>query len=335
MTPRTYDQAEQVEFEIKATGTVQKVAMKDAPVEITAQVDKRQEIARPTAAGTVANGDGANEAATSLSKTGDYRYMIDARNDSDTWVDEFTVEDDLKPVKDGLAKLVSITTPQAYGDYDGRCNVWYRTNKSADEHPTSDANATKDDGHDNPWLTGDGRKLDYTGWRLWKRDIDTGKQETLQVSELSLDKDEEITGIRFEYGRVEAAFATRGDEQSWSRETLKDVHDDIETNDIDSMETKSQTSDEEKLVYRPVVVRLRVTEAYRTGTVLKNQASVFASRNGGGEKLEGRDEDHVEQVPGVAQQRLPQTGALVGGGAALLVSILSVLGLYARKRSTR
>ena len=62
---------------------------------------------------------------------------------------------------------------------------------------------------------------------------------------------------------------------------------------------------------------------------------MFASRNGGGEKLEGRDEDHVEQVPGVAQQRLPQTGALVGGGAALLVSILSVLGLYARKRSTR
>ena len=335
MTPQAYDQAERVEFEIKATGTVQKVTMKDAPIEITAQVDKRQEIARPTAARTVANGDGANKAATSLSETGDYRYTIDARNDSDTWVDEFTVEDDLAPVKDGLAKLVSVTTPQAYGDYDGRCNVWYRTNKTADESPTSDANATKDDGHDNPWLADDGRKIDYTGWRLWKRDIDTGKQETLQVSELSLDVDEEITGIRFEYGRVEAAFTTRDDEQSWSRETVKDVHDDIESKDIDSAEAKPQTSDAEKLVYRPAVMHLRVTEDYQAGSVLKNQASVFASRNGGGEKLESRDEDHVEQVPGAAQQQLPQTGALVGGGTALLLSILGVLGLYARKCSAR
>lgn len=37
MPPRTYDLAEDMTFEIKATGEVQTVAMKDAPIEIEAK----------------------------------------------------------------------------------------------------------------------------------------------------------------------------------------------------------------------------------------------------------------------------------------------------------
>ena len=39
--------AEDMTFEIKATGEVQTVTMKDTPIELEGRVDKRQEIARP------------------------------------------------------------------------------------------------------------------------------------------------------------------------------------------------------------------------------------------------------------------------------------------------
>lgn len=58
MSPRTYDLAEEITFEIKDTGEVQSVAMKDAPIEIKGQVDKRQELVQPIEKGLLANGDG-------------------------------------------------------------------------------------------------------------------------------------------------------------------------------------------------------------------------------------------------------------------------------------
>ena len=331
-TPRTYDLAERVEFEVKANGKIQTVVMKDAPIKITAHVDKRQEIVAPTAKGTVANGDELNKAAPSKNTAGEFNYTIDARNESKTWVDEFTIEDDLQAVSDGLAQLVSITTPQAYGDYDGQCNVWYRTNKGADKNIASNANATRNDGHVNPWLSGDGRTLDYTGWKLWKQDVSTGDQETLQASDLTLVDGEKITGIRIEYGRVEADFTTRNDETSWSRGNIKDVHDDIESADIDMPNSDDAASDETRLLYRPAIVRMRVTDAYRPGTVLKNDAHVFAARNGGGKDLESRDEDHVEQTPKSAAQRLPQTGMIAGIGSALMLGAGVFLSMLSRKR---
>ena len=60
MSPRTYDLAEEITFEIKDTGEVQSVAMKDAPIEIKGQVDKRQELVQPIEKGLLANGDGKN-----------------------------------------------------------------------------------------------------------------------------------------------------------------------------------------------------------------------------------------------------------------------------------
>ncbi len=57
------------------------------------------------------------------------------------------------------------------------------------------ANATLDDGHENPWLDTnevknllgeDGRLVDYDGWHLWKSDISTSESTTLAVKELNL-----------------------------------------------------------------------------------------------------------------------------------------------------
>ena len=70
MSPRTYDLAEEITFEIKDTGEVQSVAMKDTPIEIKGQVDKRQELVQPIGKGLLANGDGKNRAATQTNTDG-------------------------------------------------------------------------------------------------------------------------------------------------------------------------------------------------------------------------------------------------------------------------
>lgn len=139
---------------MKKTGEVQTVTMYDSPISVSGEVDKRQEIADPTAKDTEANGDGLNTAETKATDDGSYAYTIDFRSTSSTWTDEFTVEDDLTAATDGRAQLTSITTPQALEDYDGKMNVWYKTDKTPENHvDESGANATLSDGHENPWLS--------------------------------------------------------------------------------------------------------------------------------------------------------------------------------------
>ena len=65
---------------------------------------------------------------TLLDDSGAYSYTIDYRSTSNTWVDEFTMTDTLTCAKEGLAHLVSLTTPVSFEDYDGKMNVWYRSN---------------------------------------------------------------------------------------------------------------------------------------------------------------------------------------------------------------
>lgn len=305
-TPRTYDQAEFISFEVKNTGEVQQVEMKDSPIEISAEIDKRQEVA-----------GGKNKT---------YSYTIDARNTSNTWVDEFTVTDELEAATKGLARLDSLQTPQAFGDFDGKFNVWYRTTSTKADNKTAGnnddpinadandiekdgidenaANATLDDGHVNSWLADgstrellgeDGRALDYNGWRLWKSNLDTSVSTTLTVDELDLKENETITGIRFEYGRVEAGFTTRSNNSAdWDREDLFDEHDDIESAEK-SYENKQ--SDEDALAWRGAILTLTTTDAYEREQALENTARVDAFRNGSGDKLEDHVSDRVVQSP--------------------------------------
>lgn len=324
MSPRTYDLAEEITFEIKDTGEVQSVAMKDAPIEIKGQVDKRQELVQPIEKGLLANGDGKNRAATQTNTDGLFSYTIDARNDSATWVDEFTITDDLECAKDGTARFISIETPVAIGDLNGLCNVWYRTTPLDSTDVDEPANATLDDGHENPWLESgevkeslgeDCRLVDYDGWRLWKADVSTTESTTLEAEELDLASNTVVTGIRIEYGAVAADFTTRSDADSWTRDDLKDEHDDL---------------DDAKAILgtdaRGAVVHMQATSAYTPQTALTNSARVDLCRNGGGDKLESHDEDSVIQRCTLPQD-LPATGsvpiaacitALLTSGAAAL-----------------
>ena len=307
MWPRTYDLAEDMTFEIKATGEVQTVTMKDAPIEIEGRVDKRQEIAHPIGKGLVANGDGKNRAVAQSDVDGSFSYTLDAKNESNTWVDEFTITDDLECAKDGTARLIAIETPVATGDIDGLYNVWYRTSPVGSIDTSEQANATLSDGHDNPWLETDEVKkllgddlhmVDYDDWHLWKADIPTTESVTLEAKELALLRDTTITGIRLEYGAVSADFTTRGAAESWTREDLKDEHDDLDD--------ASAVLDSD---IHGAVIHMQAASSYTPQTVLANSARVDLCRNGGGSNLESHDEDRVIQRCAMPQD-LPATGSL-------------------------
>ena len=331
MSPRTYDLAEEITFEIKDTGEVQSVAMKDAPIEIKGQVDKRQELVQPIGKGLLANGDGKNRAATQTNTDGLFSYTIDARNDSATWVDEFTITDDLECAEDDTARFVSVETPIAIGDLNGLCNVWYRTSPAGASDSGKEANATLDDGHRNPWLEteevtkllgDDVRLVDYDGWHLWKADIPTDKSVTLDTKEIDLTDDVVITGIRFEYGAVAADFTTRSEAGSWTRDDLKDEHDDLD-------DAKAALNSDA----RGAVVHMQATSSYTPQTALVNSARVDLCRNGGGDKLEAHDEDRVIQRC-ARPQNLPATGSVAVAACitALLTSGTAAI-WFARLRS--
>lgn len=322
LTPRTYDYESSCTFEVLPTGEIQHVALYNKPIEIAGEIDKRQQIADPIAANTVENGDGANKAAVTASPDGRYRYSIDARNTSNTWVDEFTIDDRLTAAEAGLATLESLTTPVAHGDFDGLVNVWYRT-KNAGAPTTSDANATRDDGHTNPWLDQpevvealgtDGRSLSYDGWTLWAQGVRADAPTELAVDALKLKAGEQIVAIRMEYGRVDDGFTTRSD--GWNRSHIKDRHDDC----------GAIPADDEDDADAPAILTMRLTNAYQEGTHLENEASVHLYRNGGGEQLEDHDSDHVTQTPKhegpeLANTGFPLTPALIVGGLACLCMV--------------
>ena len=322
LAPRTYDMAEDVTFELKAEGNVQKIVMKDEPIEVEGKIDKRQQIATPLDGKLAPNGDGANRASAQQNSDGTYAYTVDFNNASNTWVDEFTVTDDLEAVTAGAAKLDSIETPVADGDYDGLMNVWYKTDaRAAGPGEGEMKNATKDDGHGNPWLDDenvvkmlgdDTRGVDYEGWYLWKGDVSTLESETLLVSELDLGK-RHVTGIRFEFGRVDAGFTTRPDEDSWNRDDLKDEHD-----DIDGIARSDDAAGQ------AAIVHMKATAGYVPAMPLDNSARVDLYRNGGGEGLESHDDDRVTQRCAPIQD-LPQTGA--APVAAAMTALLTTAGV--------
>ncbi len=350
MTPNVYDEAASVEFVVEETGEIQEVVMYDEPITIAGEIDKKQEIADPIAPNVTANGDGLNTAPTSISDEGLFDYSLDFRSQSSTWVDEFTVTDNLEFTSSGLAYLVGITCAQAYGDYDGLMNVWYLTNLSASSDSLdSSANATLSDGHTNPWLThestsevlgDDGRAVDYGGWHLWAANVSTTDATYLAVNSLGLADGEYVTAIRFEYGRVEADFSTRT--EGWDEEGLKDEHDDVYGADASHEETFS-LEDGTVVNYAPAVIHVQVTENYDGTEELSNSAVVDLYRNGGGEDLEDHDEDRVIQTAKVTSTRdettsLDQTGggaaALMGVGCAI-VAVSTGIAWHLRRRAEK
>ena len=194
-----------------------------------------------------------------------------------------------------------------------------------------EANATLDDGHRNPWLEteevtkllgDDVRLVDYDGWHLWKADIPTDRSVTLDTKEIDLTDDVVITGIRFEYGAVAADFTTRSEAGSWTRDDLKDEHDDLD-------DAKAALNSDA----RGAVVHMQATSSYTPQTTLVNSARVDLCRNGGGDKLEAQDEDRVIQRC-ARRQNLPATGSVAVAACitALLTSGTAAI-WFARLRS--
>ena len=256
--------------------------------------------------------------------------------------------DDLTAAVDGRAQLTSITTPQSLEDYDGKMNVWYRTDKTPDDYiDESGANATLSDGHENPWLSDeataptlgeDGRAVDFTGWKLWRADVPTTEAAELAVADLGLEEGEHVTAIRFEYGRVEQGFTTR--DGGWDREGIKDVHDDIASAEDTAAENGSDTDDSGTgtgTAYAPAIVRMKATDGYTAGTSLDNYARVDLTRNGGGDGLEDHDEDQVTQTAKavtVPPTNLDQTGrnVIIGLAATLAAAAAAAAALIYRRR---
>lgn len=332
-TPHEYDQAQCVPFDVLPTGAIQTVVMHDKPIKISGQIDKRQEIVRPTAPSTQENGDGLNTAAPTNGPAGHFDYSIDFRNTSNTWTDEFTVTDDLRAATKEMARLVGITTPVAAQDYDGKLNVWYTTNQMAPNFiDPAGGNATFGDGHVNPWITAenndllgqDGRRISFAGWKLWARDVSSYAAKKLAVSDLALAPGEYVTGIRFEYGRVEQGFTTR--QSDWKQPKIKDSHDDHEdvSDNLDNELVVLDDGTQVKLA--PAILHMCITDAYRPGTQLDNNATVDLFRNGGGKNLEDHDRDRVVQSPReLPAPPLAQTGRTTL--APLVLVIATCLGL--------
>lgn len=347
MAPHGYDEATAVDFTVEPTGEVQRVVMYDEPITVEGSIDKRQEVADPTHPHTDADTDAAR-AEVSASDDGSYDYSVDFRNESSTWVDEFTVTDEISAASDGLAELTGIVTPVAGEDYDGLLNVWYRTSTtSADYIDPSDANATRSDGHANPWLDhetteealgDDSRAIDYTGWRLWAQDASATEATELNVADLGLEEGERVIAVRLEYGRVEEDFSSRTGE--WGRDDLKHERD-----DVDNVAPAHEGDELEGAERAPLVLHMRVTDRYRASTELVNSARVDLYRNGGntteGEDLEDHDSDRVEQAPVEAPSQddtppadspgptpLARTGAVSAAGVFAAIALAAGTGWW-------
>lgn len=302
VAPSSYDTAASQEFTVEDTADPQTVVMYDGRISISGMVDKRQQIADPISDKDEPSGD--NRAAVTISDEGLFNYAIDACNTSSTWVDEFTVTDDLT-FATNLSDLVGITTPVATGDCDGLMNVWYLPKGNRDQEITSNANATLSSDTENPRLSDDevaerigddGRAVDYTGWRLWKQGVSTTEATELSVADLDLEGTTVVSAIRFEFGRVEAGFTTRTD--GWDRDDLKNEHDDY----AGDIETDAE--------HAPALIHMKTQHCYGSGFTMTNKARVELYRNGGGEGLEALDEDEVRQTAVRISMPLAQTGVL-------------------------
>lgn len=322
--PAEYLLAEAVEFTVHDGEVVKEVEMKDEPIKISGNIDKKQTVA----------GDNSQ-----------YSYTIDYASTSNTFADELNVTDPLESVNAGYTRLDSLKTPVSFDDYDGKMNIWYQTNKN-DKTDSSDADkynacSTNPDNTGNPDKE---RILDYTGWKLWKADVSTLEAETLTVSDLKLAEGEYVTAVRFEHGRVEKGFTTRkADNKEGVLDEEKSVHDNLEkvtapyetAFNMKNAANESLTADKE-IHYSPIALSMTIVQPdeYKKGTIeLWNSAQMDIYRNKGiTENLKDSDEDKVVQKYQKAADKekfsAPKTGirnygiVFLAGGILLMITAI-------------
>ena len=303
LAPPTYLVAEPIVFELYENTTVKEVIMKDEPIEITGDVDKKQTALNPL----------------DLS----YRYTLDFRSTAPTHADEYTVVDDLTCARDNHAYLETLTTPVVQHDDDGLFSLWYLTNYS----PVSPEDVTRTP-EDLEEIAQDKaeevRLTNLEGWNLWQADLSTTEPITLSVTDLNLAKDEYITAFAFAFDRVNPGFGTLPlDDAQWleaDRYALDDFctdeHADITNSSEENNETGDGTDNPEKssledgvdtpttpttpVDYAPAILVMKAEPHVLTQAEplpLQNRTFIETFRNGGiDEKLRDYDSDQVEQI---------------------------------------
>ena len=303
LAPPTYLVAEPIVFELYENTTVKEVIMKDEPIEITGDVDKKQTALNPL----------------DLS----FRYTLDFRSTAPTHADEYTVVDDLTCARDNHAYLETLTTPVVQHDDDGLFSLWYLTNYS----PVSPEDVTRTP-EDLEEIAQDKaeevRLTNLEGWNLWQADLSTTEPTTLSVTDLNLAKDEYITAFAFAFDRVNPGFGTLPlDDAQWleaDRYALDDFctdeHADITNSSEENNETGDGTNNPEKssledgvdtpttpttpVDYAPAILVMKAEPHVLTQAEplpLQNRTFIETFRNGGiDEKLRDYDSDQVEQI---------------------------------------
>lgn len=277
--PRTHEVASEIKFKV---GADEKVEMKDEPIKIKGQIDKRQ---------------------TKFGDSSYFDYTIDYRSRSNTWADEFNMIDTIDCAVAGYANVAAIKTPVSFEDYDGKMNIWYKTNKTPSDYKEDAAkyNACATN-PENPWNKDKARLTDYSGWKIWKADVSTLESQTLKVSDLKLSDGEYITGIAFEHGRVEKGFTTRT--SNWDRSDLKSTDDTIaristkHSEKFDLSDANGPTKANKKFHYEPAVFYMHVVneDAAKNLKEFWNSASINIYRNlDQHPDLEDHDNDKVVQ----------------------------------------
>ncbi|MCL2150863.1 MAG: prealbumin-like fold domain-containing protein, partial [Coriobacteriia bacterium] len=136
-----------------------------------------------------------------------YQYDLYFRSTSNVRADEFTVIDPLENVAAGQVRITELFTPVAWGDSDGRFNLWYQTNRTDPGRLYSSVSAM-DSNPANPNNPNRQQVWPSVGWQLWRSGLSTTSSQRLPVSGLGLADGEYITALRFEYGSVEVGFTT-------------------------------------------------------------------------------------------------------------------------------
>ena len=153
-----------------------------------------------------------------------------------------------------------------------------------------------------------------------------GSATHLNVSDLRLVDGERITGVRFEYGCVDAGFGTQF--ASWDRPDLKDEGDECILNHDGTPHSKG------------AIFHMCATSPSKQAVLLENTVMVDLARNGGGRGLVAHDTDRVaQQIPPKPEDRptiLPQTSSMPLAPTLLVFSsIIGGIVVLMRRASTR
>jgi hypothetical protein len=267
------------------------------------------EVYKKTIAVTSSSLDGSGVNAVNNVGHEEYLYHFGARSTSNVWADEFIVTDDLTYVTSKGYRMTTLWTgtSPAGMDFDNKMAILYKTNKTSEDEQvvfTYNPLAGNPDNPNNPE-----RNIIYSnepGWRIWAEELPVTNQSRLDVSELVLDEDEYIIGLKVAYGGVIKDFFTgTGWQDAEDPKTKKD----------DKVTPMAMTSPDAVLSdwYYAVVATNELLPADEMGdeTVMRASVSTNIGRNNG--VLTDEDDDEVETRV-IQPFQIPTTSNGIRGG---------------------